>query len=54
MDAGLVDEVRLIVYPLLSGEGKSLFSTMTRRRQLELRRVQQLSDGCVSLVYGIG
>jgi dihydrofolate reductase len=54
IDAGLVDELRLIVYPLIAGEGKALFATTERRRGLELRKVQQLSDGRVSLIYGIG
>lgn len=54
IDAGLVDELRLIVYPLIAGGGKALFATTKGRRGLELRKVQQLADGCVSLVYGIG
>jgi dihydrofolate reductase len=53
IDAGLVDELRLIVYPLIAGEGKALFATTERRRGLELQKVQQLPDGCVSLIYGI-
>lgn len=54
IDAGLVDELRLIVYPLIAGGGKALFAAAERRRELELRKVQQLPDGCVSLIYGIG
>ncbi|BCH15687.1 MULTISPECIES: dihydrofolate reductase family protein [unclassified Mesorhizobium] len=54
IDAGLVDELRLILYPLLVGEGKALFATTQHRRGLELRKIQQLTDGRVSLVYGIG
>jgi dihydrofolate reductase len=54
IDAGLVDELRLLVYPLIAGEGKALFATTQRRRRLELRKVQQLPDGRVSLIYGIG
>jgi len=53
IDAGLVDELRLIVYPLIAGEGKALFA-MTKRRGLELRKVQQLADGRMSLIYGMG
>jgi|SRR5215831_2773979 len=54
IDAGLVDELRLIVYPLIAGEGKALFATPGRRRQLEVRKVQQLQSGRVSLIYGVG
>jgi dihydrofolate reductase len=53
IDAGLVDELRLIVYPLIAGEGKALFATTQRRRGLELRTVEPRPDGRVSLIYGI-
>jgi dihydrofolate reductase len=53
LDAGLVDELRITVHPLIAGEGKALFATTEQRRQLELRKVQQLENGCVSLIYGI-
>ena len=53
IEAGLVDELRLIVYPLIVGDGKALFATMSRR-PLALREVQQRPDGRVSLIYGIG
>ena len=54
IDAGLVDELRFIVYPLIAGEGKALFATTERRNGLELQKVQQLQDGRLSLIYGIG
>jgi dihydrofolate reductase len=54
IDAGLVDELRLTVHPLLAGEGKALFATTDRRRALELRKVRQLQGGRVSLIYGTG
>ena len=53
IDAGLVDELRLIVYPLIAGEGKALFATTESRRGLELQNVQQLQNGLVNMVYGI-
>ena len=52
IDAGLVDELRLIVYPLIAGEGKALFTT-TKHRGLELRKVEQQQGGRLSLIYGI-
>jgi dihydrofolate reductase len=54
IDAGLVDELRLVIYPLIAGEGRALFGTTEHRRGLELRKVQQLSDERISLIYGIG
>ena len=53
IDAGLVDELRLIVYPLIAGAGKALFEKAGRRRGLDLRRVEQLQGGRVGLTYGI-
>jgi dihydrofolate reductase len=53
IDAGLVDELRLIVYPLVAGKGKALFATTECRRALELRKVEQLQGGRVRLTYGI-
>lgn len=54
LDAELVDELRLIVYPLIAGEGSALFATPATRRALELRTVEQQPNGLLSLVYGIG
>jgi dihydrofolate reductase len=53
LDAGLVDELRLLVYPLVAGDGKALFATAERRHGLELRKVQQHADGRVGLIYEI-
>ncbi len=54
IDAGLVDELRLHVHPLIAGEGKPLFERTGPRRGLDLQRVQQLEGGRVSLIYGVG
>ncbi|MVU83166.1 dihydrofolate reductase [Nocardia sp. ET3-3] len=53
MDAGLVDELRLIVYPLIVGEGKALFPS-SARHAMELTKVEQLPNGRLSLVYENG
>ena len=54
IDAGLVDELRLIVYPLVVGPGKALFATTERRRELDLRNVETLDGGRLRLTYRIG
>ncbi|OAF09129.1 dihydrofolate reductase family protein [Bradyrhizobium neotropicale] len=53
IDAGLVDEIRLIVYPLIAGPGKGLFALTEQRRELELCKVQQLPGGKLGLTYGL-
>jgi dihydrofolate reductase len=51
--AGLLDELRLIVYPLLAGEGIALFPTHSGRRDLELQDVQALQESRVMLTYTV-
>ena len=53
IDAGLVDEMRLIVYPLIAGGERALLPSSAVRRDLDLRKAEQLPDGLLSLVYGI-
>ncbi|WP_207632884.1 dihydrofolate reductase family protein [Foetidibacter luteolus] len=52
MDAGLVDELRLIVHPIIVGHGKPLFN-VTKKHPLELVQVQQEKKGQVILTYRI-
>ena len=53
LDAALVDELRLIVYPLIASGGKALFATTERRQNLELRQTRPLPDGRANLIYAI-
>jgi dihydrofolate reductase len=53
IDAGLVNELRVIVHPLIAGEAKALFAATKHRSGLKLRNIQELSDGRTGLIYGI-
>lgn len=53
MGAGLVDELRLIVHPLIAGAGKELLGTNEERHLLALRKSSRLPNGCVKLIYDI-
>ncbi|MDA3626496.1 dihydrofolate reductase family protein [Saccharopolyspora oryzae] len=51
LELGLVDELRVIVFPVLLGEGVSAFSTLSGQVQLELWRTTTFRSGNVLLVY---
>ena len=53
IDAGLVDELRLVVYPLIAGRGKALFGASEVRRKLALLETEPTRDGRVMLTYEI-
>jgi dihydrofolate reductase len=50
MDADLIDELRLIVHPIIIGSGKSLFND-ARRHSLGLVRAEPGKSGRVILTY---
>ena len=52
MNLGLIDEVRLMVNPLILGRGKALFKDVKERHILKLIRAKPLKSGKVSLIYG--
>ena len=54
IDAGLVDELRLIVYPLIAGEGKALFCNDETSSCLKLQNVQPSTRWASGSVYSIG
>jgi dihydrofolate reductase len=51
LEAGLVDELRVMVNPILLGDGRSLFTTLSRRVPLELTTSTTFSSGNVLLCY---
>jgi dihydrofolate reductase len=53
MNAGLVDEIRLVVQPIVLGGGKPLFKDVNQRHALSLLEVTPLKAGAVSLIYSL-
>ena len=51
MNLGLIDELRLMVNPLVLGGGKALFKDVKERHALKLVRVKPLKSGKVGLTY---
>ncbi|MCD9015417.1 dihydrofolate reductase family protein [Parachryseolinea silvisoli] len=51
LEAGLVDEYKLTVNPIIVGKGKSLFQNITKQRELELLEIKQMPGGVVVLRY---
>ena len=49
--AGLVDEYRLFVYPVVLGEGRRLFDGPPQRHELELVETHAFTSGVVLLRY---
>jgi dihydrofolate reductase len=54
IDAGMIDEIRIIVYPLIAGEGKSLFATMEQRHALRLKSTRRILGGRIRMHYTLG
>jgi dihydrofolate reductase len=50
-DAGLIDELRLMVHPVVLGQGKRLFDGAAGKLPLRLTDTQQLPNGVVTLAY---
>jgi dihydrofolate reductase len=51
INAGLLDELRLTVHPLLVGEGAWLFDGVSGDHRFELTDTQRLADGALRVVY---
>jgi dihydrofolate reductase len=52
-EADLIDEVGFNIHPVLLGSGIPLFYEMSRQIDLELKKCQELSNGCVYLSYDV-
>jgi dihydrofolate reductase len=51
LDAGLIDELRLTVHPVVLGGGTPLFGRVGREHRLQLTSATPLKSGVVRLVY---
>jgi len=51
LNHGLIDDLRLIVHPILLGGGKALFAGVNKRRSLNLVQAESTKSGRVILTY---
>ena len=51
LEQDLVDELRLMVFPVVLGDGKRVFGKTTDKKPLQLDSSQTVGDGVVILVY---
>ena len=51
LEHGLVDELRLMVFPIVLGSGKRLFGDVSAPRTLSLYAVMSVGEGIVILTY---
>jgi dihydrofolate reductase len=53
LDAGLLDQLRLIVHPILVGAGQALVGDLARRQDLDLLSAESTAGGQVCLAYRV-
>jgi dihydrofolate reductase len=54
VNAGLVDELRIVVQPILLGGGKPLFKDVTERHELHFDGPESIGGGLARLTYRVG
>lgn len=52
MNEGLIDEIRIVVQPIVLGHGKALFKDVRERHSLRLLDTKSLDAGVMRLSYG--
>ncbi len=50
-EMGLIDEYRIVVHPVISGRGPTLFHGLSSARQLELLSTQRFASGVQALHF---
>lgn len=51
LNAGLIDELRLVMHPVLVGDGKHLFNRLAVKTNFELAETRQFRSGVIALHY---
>lgn len=49
----LINEIRIIVKPLIIGQGKSLFNAKDFEKQVKLKNITKLADNSIELAYEV-
>ena len=53
LNAGLIDEIRVFIMPIILPNGIELFEMLPEEKFLHLKATKEYSSGAVELVYGI-
>jgi len=51
IESDLVDQINLMIFPVILGTGKKVFDEKSERRNLRLKESQVVGDGVVVLIY---